>query len=168
MCVCAVGSRFPSQKVCAHAYVCSTSPWFQVIKRYDTHVMVSGFAIKFVGLIAILILTVPVIVSFKSLVQFFCFGLFLGVIIAYLTELYIYFNHYLIRRSNPRFIVRSFKRLGFLTKLSYSSICLLYKVLFFLIGASLLALHLVLLCVQYFHTAWLFNKNVALQMMPTA
>ena len=138
--------------------------FYYSLKYISVNVFLSAIALRLVGFLTIIILVFCVIVS--GVVQFFCFFLILAVLIGFATEIFVYFRHYAIRRSTPKFMNRCFRRLGALMTLCESPIYFLYKIWFLLIGICLLLLHLLLIYVQYFHTVWVFNRNVALRMLP--
>ena len=125
-----------------------------------------AIALKFIGFLTQLALVYPVVRSLRNIVQFLCFVLIIGVLVAFGTELWLFISHYRIRRATPRFMNRGFKRLGAVMAVSGSPIRIVYQIFFGFVGVSLLLVHMVLIFVQYFHTAWLFNRKVALRLLP--
>ena len=136
------------------------------LKRCARRTVMAAVALKIVGFVTLIVLAVVVLCSVESYVQALCFALCLGIAVGFVTEVAIYAQHYAIRRRVPTLVNRSFQRLGALVLLADSPIHRCYQALFGFVGLCLLALDFLLVCVQYFHTVWLFNRNVALRMLP--
>uniref|UniRef100_A0A7S1JEU0 GH16 domain-containing protein n=1 Tax=Eutreptiella gymnastica TaxID=73025 RepID=A0A7S1JEU0_9EUGL len=122
---------------------------------------IATMAHRGIGLLVWLILIIPVVFDINRLAQTVTWVLIICVFAAYLNELYLQWQSYIIRLTLPFFEHRSFARLGFVHKASKGPGCGLYKMFFTLVAVYLTLVHGILATLSYFHSFWMFNKRVA-------
>eukprot|EP00669_Euglena_mutabilis_P011079 TRINITY_DN574_c0_g1_i2.p1 TRINITY_DN574_c0_g1~~TRINITY_DN574_c0_g1_i2.p1 ORF type:complete len:782 (+),score=364.67 TRINITY_DN574_c0_g1_i2:3-2348(+) len=128
--------------------------------------VMSNLAVKCTGLIVLAVLILECLFSPSSWPYIIIIYLIAALVMAYCTEIYIYCCNYRIRRKTPRLANRSFQRLGVLMELHPFPLYYLYVPFFFLMGMTLLIVHLSLVFILSLHTTWVFNGRVALRTLP--